>query len=420
MSDKTISHEKLQAALGFEPHPTQKKIIESKARLKVICAGRRGGKTVVAGYEATKTLLEKNKRIWAVAPDFSLTLIVFDEVIKNLVELFGDTGFKYSKRPHPVIEVPSTGSIMEGKSVENPRGMLGRSTDLVIMDEAATVDREIWKQYLEPTTIERKGRAIMISTPRGMNWFYDIWLWAQQDSKSASFKFTSLDNPYFPKDEWGRLKEQTPERIFQQEYQAEFISDSSAVFRNLDKVIGDGEQPPKEGHSYVIGVDLAKSEDFTVLVVMDRASREMVYMDRFNDISYNIQKDRIIALSRKYNNAKVVIDSSGKGDPIAEDISRVIFTESYSMHAMKAKQQLIEKLVLFIEQEHIKILPNEILLNELRRYGYEMSSQGMKYHAPKGSHDDGVVALALAVWSLQPKNIEQNKSKIIKRFNTYV
>ena len=414
-----ISDTKLQKVLNFTPHEKQQEILDSPARLKVVCAGRRGGKTKIAAYIATKKLLEDNQVVWIVAPDFSLTQILFDEVLQNIGKIFGDEGWKMRRKPHPIIELEN-GSKLECRSVENPRGMLGRATDLIIMDEAATVEREIWRQYLQPTTLDRKGKAIMISTPRGMNWFYDIWLWAGEDKRRGRFHFTSLDNPEFPKEEWTSLKENTPQKTFEQEYEAKFVSSSGSVFQGIEEIIGDGEQSPKPEASYVVGVDLAKSEDFTVLVVMDRVKREMVYMDRFNGIDYNIQKQRILSLAKKYNCAKVVIDSSGKGDPIADDISRETFTEKYSMHSMKAKQQLIEKLDIFIQQKLITIIPDETLINELRRYGYQESAQGKKYHAPKGSHDDCVIALALAVWSLRPNDYEpDDRPRIPKTFNEY-
>ena len=146
-------------------------------------------------------------------------------------------------------------------------------------------------------------------------------------------------------------------------------------------------------------------------------------MDRFNDIDYNLQKKRIVSLAKKYR-AKVVIDSSGNGDPIAEDISREIFTEKVSLHSVKTKQQLIEKLSIFIEQKLITIIPDETLIKELQQYSFVISDRGYsKYSAPKGEnyHDDCVIALALAVWDLRPTNYEPDTiQQTTKIFNEYL
>ena len=404
-----ISDEKLQSALKFIPHPNQKLIIDSKAKLKVVCAGRRAGKTIVAGYVATKKALEDDQRIWIVAPDFSLTQIVFEEILKNLSILFGSEGFKLVRKPHPVIKLDN-GTLIECRSVENPQGMLGRSTDLVIMDEAAVVEREIWQQYLKPTTLDRNADVLMISTPRGLNWFYDFWASAGE----GRFHFTSKENKIvFPTEEsWEKLKSETPERVFQQEWLAEFVSEAGSVFRGIDNIVQDYHQDePIDGHSYIVGVDIAKYEDYTAIIVMDRAARKVVYINRFKDIDYRIIKERVIVTARKYNNAKCIIDATGQGDPVVEDLKRHLFVEDYRICTNKAKTQLVDKLSIYIEQGLITIPNNEILIDELKRYAYKTTDSGViTYSAPEHRHDDTVIALALCVWGLRDstKNEETN------------
>ncbi len=417
--EKKISDEKLQKALGFTPHEKQKEIIDCKARIRVVCAGKRAGKTLVASYEVVKEALLENKRIWIVAPDYNLSQIIFDQVVIFLTKILNSRDFSIVKKPIPQIHIKLNGTIIECKSGESPKGMMGRAVDLIVMDEASRVAEDVWKRFLRPNIVDRKGRVIMISTPNGLNWFYDMWLYAK--TRSGAFHFTSKDNPHFGLDEWEEIKETTPQIVFEQEYEAKFVSDAGSVFRGIDDIAVLEPQAPEEGQVYVIGVDLAKHEDYTVMCVVNRFKKEMVWMDRFTDIDYNLQKKRIIALSKKYNNAKVIIDGSGSGDPVAEDLKRDLFVENYRMHAMKHKQQLIEKLSLFIEQQNIKILNNEILINELKRYAFTQSSQGYKYSAPKNQHDDAVIALALAVWGLNPGNYQpDDKPKRHKFFNDYL
>ncbi len=416
---KTISDEKLQKALGFTPHDKQREIIDCKARIRVVCAGKRGGKTLGAAYEVVKEALLENKTIWIVAPNYELTQLVFDQTIMFLSKVLNSKDFSIVKKPVPRIRINLNGSIIECKSGENEKGLMGKAVDLIVIDEASRVNEDVWKRFLRPNIVDRRGRVIMISTPNGMNWFYDMWLNAKK--WHGAFHFTSKDNPYFGEEEWEDIKATTPQMIFEQEYEALFVSEAGSVFRGIDDIAVLEPQAPEAGQVYTIGVDLAKHEDYTVLCVINRFKKEMVWMDRFTDIDYNLQKRRIIALSKKYNNAKVIIDSSGLGDPIVEDIKREIFVQDYRMHSMKAKQQLIEKLSLFIEQANIKILKNETLLNELRRYAFTQSSQGYKYAAPRNQHDDCVIALALAVWGLNPGNYEpDDKPKQHRVFNDYL
>ena len=417
-----ISDAKLQEKIEFTPHTKQQEIIDSNARIRVVCAGKRGGKTLTASYEATKEVLLENKRVWIIAPNYDLTQIIFDQTVIFLDKVLGSKQYSIVKKPIPKITLVN-GSVIECKSAENVKSMMGRAVDLIIMDEASRVGEDVWRRFLRPNIVDKNGRALMISTPAGLNWFYDMWLWADQADKrkGQAFHFTSKDNPHFTESEWNEIKETTAQIIFEQEYQAKFLSDAGSVFRGVDDIAVLQPQQPEEGQQYIIGVDLAKHEDYTVLCVFNRFKKEMVWMDRFQDIDYNLQKKRIIALAKKYNNAKVIIDSSGAGDPVVEDIKREIFVQEYKMHAMKSKQQLIEKLSIFIEQQIIKILDNEILLNELKRYAFTQSSQGYKYSAPKNQHDDTVIALALAVWGINPGNYEpDDRPKIRKIHNQYL
>ena len=66
------------------------------------------------------------------------------------------------------------GTTVEGMSCENPDSLVGEGVDLLIIDEAAKMQRKIWDMYLSPTLIDRKGKAIFITTPEGFNWIYDF------------------------------------------------------------------------------------------------------------------------------------------------------------------------------------------------------------------------------------------------------
>lgn len=69
-------------------------------------------------------------------------------------------------------------------------------------------------------------------------------------------------------------------------------------------------------------MDLAKYQDFTVLIVMDLDSWHVVAFDRFQKLDWPFQRKRIVNLATKYNRAQVIIDSTGVGDPTYDDLSR--------------------------------------------------------------------------------------------------
>ncbi len=416
---KKFSHEKIQKAIGWTPHPNQWKVIKNPRKEKILCCGRRWGKSQLAAYEVAYRALQPNQRIWVVAPSYYLTNIVFDQVIQFMYKLVPNNGIRLRTKPFPEMKLEN-GTIIEGRSADAKEGLLGRSTNLVILDEAARVDENIWSQYIKPTTHEFGGRVIYISTPTGINWFYNKFL--ELKTNKSAYTFSSLDNPYFPSPkmteeerlkEWENIRRTTPEVKFRQEYEAEFLTDGGLVFRGINDVIDDTLAEPVPGTSYILGVDIARHDDFTALCVVDRTNKNVVHIDRFRELDFHYQKQRILTLAKKYNNAKIIIDSTGMGDSVASDLKRHAFLEEYPLYSQKAKQQLIDKLILFISEKVIRIPQNEALINELQRYEVKMSEREnlYKYSAPKGEHDDLVIALALAVWGLQPAKIEPDEDE---------
>ena len=401
--EKTISDERLQEKIDWRPHPNQIEVIRVSGTLRIItlCCGRRWGKSALSAYIALKALLKDNQNIWIVAPSYDLTQKVFNYLVRWFAIVAPSQMKGITNRPVPRI-VTARGSTLECKSAENPTSLLGEELDLMIVDEAAPINRRVWEQFLFPTLASRQGKVIFISTPTGRGtWFHEEYVKAEK--LGGAFKFDSKDNPHFPKEEWERAKENLPDHVFRQEYQAEFLDDSSSVFRGIQDVIRDNiSADVQKGRHYVMGVDLAKYKDFTVLTVVDKTSNTVVFIDRFKDIDWNLQKERIKNVAKRYNNARIYIDSTGVGDPITDDLRREGLMVDDMKYTNKSKQQLIEKLSIWIEQKRITIPKHDILINELEIFGYQITDNGtMTYGAPRGSHDDCVNSLMLAVFSLQ-------------------
>lgn len=296
-------------------------------------------------------------------------------------------------------EIKEFNSWLECKSIDNPNSLLGEELDLVIFDEAARFSPDIYERYIAARLATRQGKLFSISTPFGKNWFYRNHLKAD-----AAFNFPSNSNPFFPQSEWDRAKNTLPEMIFRQEYEAKFLEDAASVFRKIDECISDNCLKDVEaGHSYLMGVDIGKIEDFTVITIMDRQTNEVVYWDRFNKIDYPFQKARILSAAQRYNRARITIDSTVVGTPIKEDLERMgAYIDDFNF-SNKSKKELVEKLSIYTEQRAIKIPNNRILLDELESFGYRLTDSGnVIYSAPQGQHDDCVYSLALAVWNLFP------------------
>jgi phage FluMu gp28-like protein len=237
---------------------------------------------------------------------------------------------------------------------------------------------------------------VFIGTPKGKNLFYELYCKGQdqKETEYISYQFESRKSEKFPPSEWEAVQ-RLPQRVFEQEYQAKFLDLGGEVFRNIaDCIRGQLEPDRNVRKTYYCGVDLAKSYDYTVICILDN-NGHLVFFVRFNEISWNIQKERIKRACQNYD-ALAWIDSTGVGDPIFEDLAQQVRAQGYKFTNV-SKRQLIEGLSVSIERGEISFPEIPELINELSIFSFEQSETGtIKYSAPSGMHDDIVIALALA------------------------
>ena len=406
-------------------HEAQLRILTEKRRFTTICAGTRFGKSQLCAYIALKKLFNKGTHTWIVAPTHALSEKVFNHLVVFLNNGFpGDIQRGRIKITRVMgklaVRHVRLDSWVECKSAEFPTGLLGEELDLVIMDECSRMKGEIYDSYVSQRLTSRKGEAIMISTPFGQNWFYKQHLKNKESEDGSDFHFESRDNPYFPPEEWDREKARLPKAVFDQEYRALYLRDAAAVFRGIDRITKGELKDPIQGHFYAMGVDLGKYQDFTVITIIDKSNHHLVYYDRFKDVDWNLQKDRIYAAAKKYNGARIVIDSTGVGDPITEDLGRMGLCIDDFKYTNKSKRQLIDKLSIFIEQIRIIIPPIDTLVDELEAFGYKRTDSGnIQYSAPEGLYDDSVNSLALCVWNLNENPVKGGGEPLIFRHTKY-
>ena len=184
--------------------------------------------------------------------------------------------------------------------------------------------------------------------------------------------------------------------------------DVRQVFRRVREAATGSFKEPTHEESYCAGLDLAKVEDYTALVVVNH-KKEIVALDRFNRVDWEIQVARIRATLDKYRRCRVLVDSTGVGEPIYEAL-RVggCYAEPYPL-THKSKADIINHLALMLEKEQI-VLPrveiDPVLVEELEAYEYSVSDAGnVKMSSPSGLHDDTVIALSLAMW--EAKNLRR-------------
>lgn len=305
-------------------------------------------------------------------------------------------------------------------SVEKPEAIRGFAFDFFVGDEFATWSREAWEPIVRPTLrgkvlLQRGGgRCLLVGTPKGRNLFWELWQRGQDRERwpeYESWQLPSTANPFLPVSDIREARESLPLDVYQQEYEAAFLEDASGVFRNLAACEHGELRGYEYGHQYVIGWDPAKHADASVITVIDTTMGSVVAIERILRVDYTIQMARVAALAKEYH-AFVLMDSTGVGDPILEQLQQMqVPCDGYEF-TNKSKVQLIQHLAVTIERGEVSWPKAEtvedmqasrnllVMRRELEMFEYEITAAGsLRYSAPDGKHDDCVMSLALAVWA---------------------
>lgn len=397
--------------LGYTPHPGQQEIHQSKASRRILSCGVRWGKSIAAAFEALAAAMEsKTSSIgWICAPTYDLADKVFREIITIVAARLSHRIVALKENEKRIVLRNMSGGLSEvrAKSADNPTSLLGEGLSWIVVDEAARLKPSIWQSHLSQRLIDKKGWALLISTPRGKGWFYDLFRRGQgQDPDFESWNQPSWSNPHLDakliEQERGRL----PERVFRQEFGGEFLEGAGAVFRNIRECATGSFSEPVQGERYYAGLDLAKIEDYTVLVIVDRECR-VVFADRYHRIDWQQQVARIKAATDRYHRPSVLVDSTGAGEPVYEFLRRAGVRAQGYPFTQRSKAALVDNLAILFEEKRI-VLPDYRVwpeaIDELEAFEYAITDAGnIKTGAPAGIHDDVVVAIGLATWPLRTR-----------------
>lgn len=382
-------------------HPGQleilKNILNDKAMYHTICTSRQYGKSFLAVQLLLYFALTfPNSQIMFSSPVFSQANKVFKELIKGIQ----GAGIidKTNNKENSIILC--NGSELYFKSVNKPDNLRGYSIDYMICDEAAMYKDTTFDAILRPMLTVRGKKCIFLSTPKGRNWFYKMYMNENNSDRYKSYKANWRKNPYANIEEIEDAKKRIPESLFRQEYEGEFVDDMGGVFNNYNKCsIIDHWEQPQSNKRYYCGLDLARQKDFTVLTIIDEKGR-VVFMYRKNKSDWNVIIKDIIDILKKWKPKKTNIEINNIGDVTFDLVKRQYNNITPFLTNNETKQQYIENLIYAFEGSEIAI-PTEKLFeelhNEIKDFGVSFSPKTKKVvYAAISGHDDCVISLALA------------------------
>ena len=240
----------------FQFLPWQEQVFADPTRFKVIAAGRRCGKSRLA---ATTLLLEGLK-----CPAGSAVLYVAPtngqarQIIWNVLMDLGKDVIANSHINNQDITLIN-GATIYVRGADRPDTLRGVSLTYAVLDEVADIKPEAWEQVIRASLSDKKGRGMFIGTPKGRNWFYDLFQLGSEgaDPDWKSWHFTTKDNPLIDPEEIESAKKTLSSFAFKQEYMASFSNAGSDIFK--EEWIKHGEEP--QYGSYFVAVDLAGFEE---------------------------------------------------------------------------------------------------------------------------------------------------------------
>ncbi len=373
-------------------HPGQREILESDARFKMLACGRRWGKTRLGAAMCIGAAIT-GQRAWWVAPSYKVARVGWRLIYRLAAQMPG----AIIRRGDLTVRF-GTGEVAV-RSADNPDSLRGEGLDFVVIDECAFIGESAWSEALRPALSDRQGAAMFISTPSGRNWFWRLWQRGTHGHNDyKSWRFPTAANPYIVASEIEAARLSLPDSVFRQEYLAEFLENEGAVFRNIGNCIN-APMPPKShaGHRLVAGIDWAKHKDFTAISIGCSQCREEVALDRFNQIDYVIQRERLGQQVKRWQAVYGLAELNSIGEPNLEMLQRDGLPIWGFQTTATSKPPLIQNLALALEREEWQFLSIPVATSELEAYTQKVNTTTGRstYSAPSGMHDDTVIARAL-------------------------
>lgn len=205
----------------------QQTISNDPARFRVICAGRRFGKSYLAINELAKFARYPNQRCLYIATTYRQAKGV---IWNDLLQMLSEKNWVKKINQSDLTVTLVNNSTITLRSSENREALRGLRHHFIALDEFADMDPDTWFTILRPTLSDTQGHAMFIGTPKSRNHFFDLYLQASDNEDWSSHSYTTIQGGHVAEEEIQAAKRDMGEREFLQEYEAQFIDYSGVIF----------------------------------------------------------------------------------------------------------------------------------------------------------------------------------------------
>lgn len=233
-----MSGHELFRVLRYEPHPGQALFHGSAARIKVLIAGARFGKSLAAARDVLRDVLTGGGSGWLVAPSYALARHEFRYLREDLGPELGagailaDGGLRA-----PSSMLTRWGGQIETHSAKSAESLLGAAVDFMLLCEAAHIPHEVFMRFLRARLTSHNGRLIVPTTPHGLNWVHELYQRGLEGGECESFRFRTADNPLIDAGEIESARATLPDSVFAEQYEGEFVQGSGRVYKEFSRAV---------------------------------------------------------------------------------------------------------------------------------------------------------------------------------------
>jgi hypothetical protein len=263
--------------LGFRPHAFQLEIMRAlwTYRFAVLVAHRRFGKTLLS----IMTLMDRalrcklsNPRYAYVAPRLKQAKqIAWMYLVDKAMRIPGSR----KNEGELYVELPNSARItLYGASDGNEEAMRGLYLDGTVVDEVAGIAPHVWGEIMRPALADRKGWAMFIGTPHGVDTFHALYQQARSDEAwyTGLYRVDETQLPWLPKAELELARRAMSDAAYRQEFLCDFTASAENVLITIDLVSAAAARIYRESEygfaPTVMGVDVARFGDDRSVIQM--------------------------------------------------------------------------------------------------------------------------------------------------------
>ena len=312
--------------MGMTLDPWQERVLATQGNL-CLRSGRQVGKsTIIARKAAEYALGNPKKLIMVIAYVERQASLIFSKILNNIHNIDKKSIEKGRKKPTKhIIHLKNGSTIHCYAAGETGWGIMGFTIDLLIADEAAFINEEVWNS-ITPALAVTKGSIWLLSTPqRKEGYYYKCFT----DPTFTSFHQSSEDCPRISKEFLDQKKKEFTKAQYAQMYLGEFVDDFRRIFsddwiKNVCSLPQNSEVTSSlNGGDLYLGIDIAgMGDDESSFEGFSRVGEKVrqIYHETTTKTKTMETENRIIDLNVRFDWIKIGIDDGGMGTPILDHL----------------------------------------------------------------------------------------------------